>query len=36
VERAPGTGAVFALVREIPGGGEVRYPRQPVETAALP
>jgi hypothetical protein len=35
IERAP-TGAVLALVREVPGGGEVRYHRQPVETAALP
>lgn len=35
VERAP-TGAVVALVREVPGGGEVRYPRVAVETAALP
>lgn len=36
VERAPGSGAVLALVREMPGGGEVRYHRQQVETAALP
>jgi hypothetical protein len=36
VERVAGTGEVLALVREVPGGGEVRYHRQPVETAALP
>ena len=36
IERAPGTGAAMALVREMPGGGEVRYHRTPVETAALP
>jgi hypothetical protein len=36
VERAAETGAVLALVREIPGGGEVRYHRQPLETATLP
>jgi hypothetical protein len=35
VERAAGTGAVLALVREIPGGGEVRYFRTALETAAL-
>ncbi len=35
IERAP-TGVALALVREVPGGGEVRYHRQPVETAALP
>lgn len=35
IERAP-TGAVLALVREVPGGGEVRYHRVAVETAALP
>ena len=35
IERAP-TGAALALVREMPGGGEVRYQRVAVETAALP
>lgn len=36
VERAADSGAVLALVREVPGGGEVRYHRAAVETAALP
>jgi hypothetical protein len=35
-ERAPQSGAVMALVRELPGGSEVRYHRLPAETAALP
>lgn len=35
VERAD-SGAILALVREVPGGGEVRYQRQAEETAALP
>jgi hypothetical protein len=36
VERVADTGAVLALVREVPGGGEVRYQRQALQTAALP
>lgn len=36
VERAPHSGAVMALVRELPGGSEVRYHRLAAETAALP
>jgi hypothetical protein len=36
LERAPQSGAVTALVRELPGGAEIRYQRQPLETATLP
>ncbi len=36
IEREAPSGAVTALVRELPGGTEVRYRRVPVETAALP
>jgi hypothetical protein len=36
IERAAPSGAVTALVRELPGGSEVRYRRVAVETAALP
>jgi hypothetical protein len=36
VERAGPAGIVTALVRELPGGAEVRYRRVALETAALP
>jgi hypothetical protein len=36
LEREGRSGAVTALVRELPGGGEVRYQRQSLESATLP
>jgi hypothetical protein len=36
IERRPGTGEVSALVRTLPGGGEIRLPRTSEIAAALP
>ena len=36
IERQPGTGEITALVKTLPGGGEVRFPRIQEMAATLP